>query len=88
MGTMTKKQIKKLKNEIISESALEVGYATAVINKIPVYALIEAVKNISEFISVNTSDINIQNRLVTESVKVMNYQDFKEIKDYFFHSYK
>lgn len=83
---MNKKQYKQMKHEIVTETAIEVGYSYSILEKIPSYALLEAMKKlaISGYINNNTDHSDLQNMLVTESVKEMNYQDFKDIASYFF----
>lgn len=83
---VTQKSYKISKKEIVKESALNVGYVCRVLENIPDYALIEAVKEISlnGWIKPETDDTDIKNMLVSESVKNMNYQDFKKIAHYFF----
>lgn len=85
---MNQNQIKRLKKSIVKESAINIGFNTSVINKLPEYAIIEAIRKIALILPNNsyTPDADIRNMLVTESVKAMNFQDFKEIKDYFFHN--
>lgn len=74
----TKKSYKMSKKEIVEESALNVGYFCEVLENIPDYALIEAVKEISlnHWITSKTEDMEISNMLVSESVRNMGYQDF------------
>ena len=82
----TKKQLKTLKKNIINNSAINVGYYEVVINKLPNYALIEAIKEVSLMgcVKKDTSDSEIKNIIITESVRHINYQDFKDISNYFF----
>lgn len=83
---MTKKQLKQLKKEIVENTAIECGFATAVMEKIPSYSLLEAVREITAngWQLNGLDDMSLNNILLTESVKAMNYQDFKEIAPYFF----
>nr|WP_297310216.1 hypothetical protein [uncultured Flavobacterium sp.] len=83
----TKKQIKALKREIVTNSAVNIGFYNTIINALPIYATIEAVKNISVsgYININTPEAEATNILVTEAIKVTSYQDFKELVKYFFH---
>lgn len=78
------KQIKAKKKAVSENTAINVGYANAVFNKIPAYALILAVKECAGFIGSVSKEKQIENILITESVKNMNYQDFREIENYFF----
>lgn len=82
----TKKQIKQLKKEITTESAINIGYSMNVINHIPIYAICKAQKSIciDNLIHPYMDDVEITNVIITEAVKSMNYQDFKDIYKYFF----
>lgn len=84
MEVPSKQQIKKKKQEIVEVTAINVGYATAVFNQIPAYAMIAAVRENVDLISTMKTDTDIMNLLVTESVRHMSYQDFKDIEKYFF----
>lgn len=84
MEAPSKQQIKKKKQEIVEVTAINVGYATAVFNQIPAYAMIAAVRENVDLISTMKTDTDIMNLLVTESVRHMSYQDFKDIEKYFF----
>ena len=83
MKILTKKQIKAKKREIVNNTALYVGYYNSVFNYLPAYALIPAIKEYAEIISKMKTEKEIENLLITESVKNMNYQDFKKIENYF-----
>jgi len=82
----TKKQIKALKKDIVNNTAVNVGYYESVLDNIPSYAMIEAIKEMTTtgLISKETKDADIKNILVTESVKQMSYQDFKDVSKFFF----
>ncbi len=81
----TKKEIKKLKKEICNVSAINIGYYTSILEKIPSYALIGAIKKIDAAnLTDKQNDKNIENILITESVREMNYQHFKKLTPYFF----
>ena len=84
MEAPSKQQIKKKKQEIVEVTAINVGYATAVFNQILAYAMIAAVRENVDLISTMKTDTDIMNLLVTESVRHMSYQDFKDIEKYFF----
>ena len=84
MESPTKQQLKRKKQEIVEVTAINVGYATAVFNQIPVYAMIAAVRENVDLIPTMKTDTDIMNLLVTESVRHMSYQDFKSIEQYFF----
>lgn len=85
----TKKQIKRLKAEIVRESAVEIGYNFHVLNHIPAYAILEACrKMLTWHVLPSKKNPELQNILVTEAVRALNYQDFKEVASYFFNYYK
>ncbi len=77
------KSLKNQKKEIVNKTALFVGYSMKVLNKLPIYAMIEGIKAVKE-ISKTDDDNEIQNIFLTESIKNTNYQDFKNIATYFF----
>lgn len=83
MEAPSKQQIKKKKDEIVRNTALNVGYATDVFNQIPAYAMIAAVRENVDLIPTMRTDSDVMNLLVTESVRHMSYQDFKDIEQYF-----
>ena len=56
-----KNRTKKLKKEIVTNSAIHVGYSTNVINKLPNYAIISALRETTILINDSISDIEIQN---------------------------
>ena len=78
-----KKQIKALKKRIVNESALNVGYNFTIFQKLPVYAITQALKEISANDTI-TDESEIKNIFITEAIKNTNYQDFKEIAPCFF----
>lgn len=84
----TKKQIKDLKKEIIKESAVNVGYNKSVVQQLPTDAMLKAIRTISlgGWVNVDTPDANLENIFITEAVKEMSYQEFKDIAPYFFSS--
>lgn len=83
---VNKRTYKNLKKEIVEDTALNVGYYPKVINKINYEILLETFKEISlnGWINENTDTQELANMLVTESVKNMGYQEFKDIADNFF----
>ena len=80
----TKAQFKSLKKRITEETAVNVGYYTEILSQLPEYALFEAIRQSKDILKPNTHDAELRNIIVTESVKAMNYQDFKEIAGMFF----
>ena len=84
MEAPSKQQIKKKKDEIVRNTAINVGYSTDVFNQIPTYAMIAAVRERVDLIPTMRTDSDVMNLLVTESVRHMSYQDFKDIEQYFF----
>lgn len=83
---LSQKDYKQMKQKVIEESAYGVGFFDGIFSHLPDYALVDAVKEIAQegFISPKTDDGTIRNMLVTEAIKVMNYQDFKEVAPYLF----
>lgn len=84
MEAPSKQQIKKKKDEIVRNTAINVGYSTDVFNQIPTYAMIAVVRESVDLIPTMRTDSDVMNLLVTESVRHMSYQDFKDIEQYFF----
>ena len=86
MNTLPQKQFKRMKREVEEETARGVGYFEGILEHIPSYPLSEAVKELSlnGWITPKTAIVDVQNMLVTESIKRMNYQDFKEVAPYLF----
>lgn len=80
----SKKQIKQLKKNISINTAVNIGYYSIVVEKLPSYVIIDAIKQILKYTTERSTDAEIENILVTEAIKSMNYQDFKEIEKYFF----
>lgn len=83
---LSKKEYKQLKREVSEETALGVGYYHDIMAKIPEYALFDAMRELAEYgwIKENTDDVTLRNMLVTESIKKMGYQDFKDVAPYLF----
>lgn len=79
-----KRFYKTLKKEISNTSAISVGYNPVILESIPSYAILEAIKVISPSISENSSEIEIENMLITECVRIMSYQDFKNVSSFFY----
>ena len=75
-----------MKREVEEETARGIGYFEGILEHIPSYPLSEAVKELalSGWITPHTDVIDIQNMIVTESIKWMNYQDFKGVAPYLF----
>ena len=75
-----------MKREVEEETARGIGYFEGILEHIPSYPLSEAVKELalSGWITPHTDVIDVQNMIVTESIKWMNYQDFKEVAPYLF----
>ena len=83
---VNQKTYKDLKADISQNTAINVGYYWEVLNEIPGEVLIDTIKEIAlnGWINNNTSEQELRNMLVTESVKNMSYQEFKDIAHYFF----
>ena len=84
----TQKQLKELKKQISKNSAFYQGVHLDIIPKLPLYALTEAIREISTagMIKLDTEDAEINNMLITEAVKACNFQDFKEVSPFFYYS--
>ena len=86
MGSLNKKTIKKMKQEVSEETALGIGFYPEILNKISGDIVFEAFKEISlnGWINSDTSNSTIENMVITESIKKMGYQEFKEVMPYLF----
>lgn len=87
---MEEQWIRELKNEIETESAINVGFTTDVIAEIikiePLY-LMDVMADMGEHLTFRARDNNwgmFQNMLVTEAVRHMDFEDFTKIAKYFF----
>lgn len=83
---LSKKEYKQLKREVSEETALGVGYYHGIMEKIPEYALFDAIRELTEYgwLKSNVDDATLRNMIVTESIKKMGYQDFKDVAPYLF----
>ena len=81
----TQKKLKKLKKDIANETAINIGYYQSILQNIPNYALLVATRNICKMgLKDKTTDSELENMIVTESINAMNFQDFKKVAKYFF----
>ena len=83
---VNQKTYKDLKADISQNTEINIGYYWEVLNEIPGEVLIDTIKEIAlnGWINNNTSEQELRNMLITESVKNMSYQEFKDIAHYFF----
>ena len=83
---ISKKTYKDIKKEVSLNTAMNVGYYSNVISDIHPRLLTETITELAtnDWIKEDTEHEDIMNMLVTESVKKMNYQEFKNIADKFF----
>lgn len=81
-----KQTYKNLKREITEETAINVGYYPKVLGEINNDVLLETIKEIAinGWINKDTELHELSNMIVTESVRNMGYQEFKDIADNFF----
>ena len=81
----TQKQLKKLKKDIANQTAINIGYYQSILQNIPNYAILVATRNICKMgLKDKTTDSELENMMVTESINAMNFQDFKKVAKYFF----
>lgn len=75
-----------MKQEVSEETALGIGFYPEILNKISGDIVFEAFKEISlnGWINSETSNSAIENMVITESIKKMGYQEFKEVMPYLF----
>lgn len=83
---ISKKTYKDIKKEVSLNTAMNVGYYSNVISDIHPRLLTDTITELATngWIKEDTEHEDIMNMLVTESVKKMNYQEFKNIADKFF----
>lgn len=84
---MTKKEIKALKKEISVNSAVYVGYYYSVFEMVDSQAVIRLIQDLSNegyLPSNKQSDFNWDNFILTEYVRKIGYQEFKNLAPYFF----
>ena len=83
---ISKKTYKDIKKEVSLNTAMNVGYYSNVISDIHPRLLTEIITELATngWIKEDTKHEDTMNMLVTESVKKMNYQEFKNIADKFF----
>lgn len=84
---LSQKDYKRMKQEVVEEAAYGVGFFAGIFSHLPDYALVNAIKEIAQegFVTKDTDDGTIRTILVTESIKAMNYQDFKDVAPYLFY---
>lgn len=83
--TLTQKQYKALKKEIVETTASEVGFNYSLFDKVNHYTMLEAIDEAVQsdfYLSMGNADKF--NFLATEIVKHSSYQEFKELAPYFF----
>ena len=83
---ISKKTYKDIKKEVSLNTAMNVGYYSNVISDIHPRLLTETITELATngWIQEDPAHEDIMNMLVTELVKKMNYQEFKNIADKFF----
>lgn len=83
---LNQKEYKAIKREIVEESAFSVGYFEGILSKLPSEILIDVVKDLVSDGTLNgfLERYELQNIMVTETIKQMTYQDFKKVASYFF----
>lgn len=83
--TLTQKQYKALKKEIVETSASEVGFYNSLFENVNPYTMLEAIDEAVQsdfYLSMKESDKF--NFLATNIVKHSSYQEFKELAPHFF----
>lgn len=86
---MEEQWIRELKNEIETESAINVGFSSDVIAeivKLDPHYLMDVMSDMGEHLTFRARDNNwgmFQNMLVTEAVRNMDFEDFTKIAKFF-----
>lgn len=75
-----------MKNEVVEETAYGVGVFEGILKAIPEDVLFDAFHEIvtNGWISTATQIAEIRNMVVTESIRLMTYQEFKDVAPYLF----
>ncbi|MGT2754552.1 hypothetical protein [Streptococcus ovis] len=83
---MKQKDYKGMKRQVFEETVYGIGFFHGIESKLPLYALTAATKEIvaQGLIAADTSDEDANNILITEAIKQLGYQDFKEVAPYLF----
>lgn len=84
--SLSQRQYKQMKREVTEESAYGVGFYEGIESKIPIYAMIDAMREMASdgWVRADTSDAELRNMFITQSIKQLNYQDFKDVASYLF----
>lgn len=82
---LSQKQLKTLQKDANDQPARGVGFLVDIKQVIPENALYEAIRLLADEGNLKSlTDIELQNRLITQSIALMSYQDFKTIQPYLF----
>lgn len=75
-----------MKREVAEETATGIGFFEGILDKIPKDILFDAIREMSvnQWIDEKTKSSEIMNMTVTESIRLMTYQEFKEVAPYLF----
>ena len=75
-----------MKREVAEETATGIGFFEGILDKIPKDILFDAIREMSvnQWIDEKTKSSEIMNMIVTESIRLMTYQEFKEVAPYLF----
>lgn len=81
----TKKQIKAIKKEIVESGAINIGYNPIVLKHIPSYALVQAVRVISDNkIPDDVENALVESIIITKCIEWLSYSEFKDIVKFFY----
>ena len=75
-----------MKREVAEETATGIGFFEGILDKIPKDILFDAIREMSvnQWIDEKSKSSEIMNMIVTESIRLMTYQEFKEVAPYLF----
>lgn len=84
--TMTQRDYKNMKKDVDEFGAYGVGFFEGIESQIPLYVWVDVVRDIASqgWVTATTTDVQMKQMLITESIKRMNFQDFKAVAPYLF----
>lgn len=84
--TLSQRDYKKMKKDVDEYGAYGIGFWEGIESQIPLYVWVDVTRKIGEegWIRPGMTDAQIKQLLITESIRHMNFQDFKRVASYLF----
>lgn len=84
--TLSQAEYKQMKKDVDEHGAYGVGFFEGIESKIPLYVWVDLVRKIGEegWVRLGMTDSELRQLLVTEAIRLINYQDFKDLAPYLF----